>query len=374
MGSSSTQKMDWLIVFAVVPIIAAGLITMKSFTGSEAGFFGRQIIWVIVSFIAFFVASRIDVRFLNRSNIALGIFSIALLFLVAVLIGGNTVNGAKSWFSFGAFSFQPSDVVKIALILLLAKYYSRRHVEIKHVKHVIISGLYALVPLILIFLEPDFGSAIIIFLIWFGMTLVSGISKKHLGVVFLMMLTAFGGLWFFVFKPYQKERIVNFLNPYYDIRGSGYNAYQSRIAVGSGGLFGKGVGFGTQSRLQYLPEYQTDFIFAAFTEEWGFIGAIFLLILYGLLIARIIKAAFLGATNFETLFATGLAIMLLSHILINVGMNIGIMPVTGITLPFMSYGGSHLLVEFIALGLLMGMRRYSRAAHREDMGKEFIGI
>lgn len=373
MGSSSSQKMDWLIVFAVVPILAAGLITMKSFTG-ESGFFGRQLLWGVLSFIAFFLASRIDVRFLKRSNIALGVYGISMLFLVAVLIAGNVVNGAKSWFSFGAFSFQPSDIVKIALILLLAKYYSRRHVEIRHVKHVVISAVYMLIPLLLIFLEPDFGSAIIIFLIWFGMTLVSGISKKHLAVVFMIMVTAFAGLWLFVFKPYQKERIINFLNPYYDIRGSGYNAYQSRIAVGSGGLFGKGVGFGTQSRLQYLPEYQTDFIFAAFSEEWGFIGALFLLILYGLLIARIIKAAFTGATNFETLFATGFAIMLLSHILINVGMNIGIMPVTGITLPFMSYGGSHLLVEFTALGLLMGMRRYARAAHREDMGKEFIGI
>lgn len=373
MPTSSSQKIDWLIVLAVIPILAAGLITMKSFTG-ESGFFGRQIIWAIVSFAAFFISSRIDVRFLKRSNVALGIFVGAIALLLVVFVAGNVVNGAKSWLSFGAFSFQPSDLVKIALIMLLAKYYSRRHVEIRHVKHVIISGLYALVPLTLIFLEPDFGSAIIIFLIWFGMTLVSGISKKHLGVVFLIMLTAFGGLWFFVFKPYQKERVINFLNPYYDIQGSGYNAYQSRIAVGSGGVLGKGVGFGTQSRLQYLPEYQTDFIFAAFTEEWGFIGAMILLLLYGLLIARILKSAFVGATNFETLFATGLAIMLLSHILINVGMNIGIMPVTGITLPFMSYGGSHLLVEFIALGLLMGMRRYSRAAHREDMGKEFVGI
>ncbi len=373
MGTSSSQKMDWLVVFAVIPIIAAGLITMKSFTG-ETGFFGRQLIWAAVSLVAFFVASRIDVRFLNRSNVIFGIYITAMIFLVAVLIGGSVVNGAKSWFSFGAFSFQPSDIVKIALILLLAKYYSRRHVEIRHVRHVVVSGLYALVPLLLIFLEPDFGSAIIIFLIWFGMTLVSGISKKHLAVVFLLGLAAFAGLWLFVFKPYQKERILNFLNPYYDIRGSGYNAFQSRIAVGSGGVYGKGVGFGTQSRLQYLPEYQTDFIFAAFTEEWGFIGALILLILYGLLLARIIKAAFVGATNFETLFATGFAIMLLSHILINVGMNIGIMPVTGITLPFMSYGGSHLLVEFIALGLLMGMRRYSRAAHRDDMGKEFVGI
>ncbi len=373
MLTQSSKKIDWLIIIAVVPIIAAGLITMKSFTG-ETGFFGRQIVWAMVSLVAFFIVSRIDVRFLKRSNVALGIFISAIALLVIVLIAGNIVNGAKSWLSFGAFSFQPSDVVKIALILLLAKYYSRRHVEIKHVKHVVISALYAFVPLILIFLEPDFGSAIIIFLIWFGMTLVSGISKKHLMVVFLLLLTAFGGLWLFVFEPYQKARIVNFLNPYYDIRGSGYNADQSRIAVGSGGLLGKGVGFGTQSRLQYLPEYQTDFIFAAFAEEWGFIGAIFLLILYGLLIARIIKSAFVGATNFETLFAIGFAIMLLSHILINVGMNIGIMPVTGITLPFMSYGGSHLLIEFIALGILMSMRRYSRAAHRDDMSKEFVGI
>lgn len=373
MQKTSTSKIDWLIVLAIIPILAAGLITMKSFTG-ESGFFGRQLIWVVVSFAALFFASRIDVRFLKHRNVALSIFAIAVALLVAVFLTGNIVNGAKSWLSFGAFSFQPSDLVKIALILLLAKYYSRRHVEIRHVKHVIISGLYALVPLLLIFFEPDFGSAIIIFLIWLGMTLVSGISKKHLGVVFLIMVTAFGGLWFFVFKPYQKERVVNFLNPYYDIQGSGYNAYQSRIAVGSGMLFGKGVGFGTQSRLQYLPEYQTDFIFAAFTEEWGFVGALILLLLYGLLIARIIKTAFVGATNFETLFATGLAIMFLSHILINVGMNIGIMPVTGITLPFMSYGGSHLLVEFTALGLLMAMRRYARVAHRDDLGKEFIGI
>jgi rod shape determining protein RodA len=373
MPSSSKSKIDWLMILSVIPILAAGLITMKSFTG-ETGFFNRQLLWAVISFAAFFVASRIDIRFLKKSNVSLGIFVGSVVLLLVVLLAGNVVNGSKAWLSFGAFSFQPSDVVKIALIMLLAKYYSRRHVEIRRVKHVIISGLYALVPLTLIFLEPDFGSAIIIFLIWFGMTLVSGISKKHLAVVGLILLTAFGGLWFFVFKPYQKERVINFLNPYYDIQGSGYNAYQSRIAVGSGGLLGKGVGFGTQSRLQYLPEYQTDFIFAAFTEEWGFIGALFLLLLFGLLMARILKVAFVGATNFETLFATGVAIMLLSHILINVGMNIGIMPVTGITLPFMSYGGSHLLVEFITLGLLMGMRRYARAAHRDDMDKEFIGI
>ncbi len=181
-------------------------------------------------------------------------------------------------------------------------------------------------------------------------------------------------MWLFAFKPYQKDRIVNFIHPLSDIRGSGYNAYQSTIAVGSGQVFGKGVGYGTQSRLNFLPEYETDFIFAAFSEEWGFAGSIMILLLFGLVVWRIIANAMVGATNFETLFGTGVAMLFMSHIFINIGMNIGLLPVTGITLPLMSYGGSHLLAEFSALGILMGMRRYSRAAHRDDMKNEFLGI
>lgn len=373
MPKTEMKKIDWIILAAVTPILAAGLVTMKSFTG-ESGFFDRQIMWVVISLVAFFGASFVDARFLKRSDILMYIYGISIILLLVVFVAGHVVNGAKSWLALGAFSFQPSDVVKFSLILILAKYYSRRHVEIRHPKHIFISALYAFVPFILVFLEPDFGSAIIIFLIWFGMTLVSGISKKHLFVVFTCGAVAFLGLWLFVFKPYQKDRVLNFLHPVQDVRGSGYNAYQSRIAVGSGGLFGKGVGNGTQSRLQYLPEYQTDFVFAAFAEEWGFVGAIFLLILYGLLLSRILKISLVGATNFETLFGVGVAIFLLSHIMINIGMNIGIMPVTGITLPFMSYGGSHLIVEFTLLGMLMSMRRYARAAHREDMAKEFVGM
>lgn len=367
------KKIDWLMILAVIPIIAAGLITMKSFTG-ESGFFSRQIIWAVISFTLFFGVSFLDVRFLRKSNIVLWLYIIATGLLLVVTFFGNEVNGAQSWFSFGAFSFQPSDLMKLALILILAKYYSRRHVEIAHWKHILVSALYMLVPLILIFLQPDFGSAIILFLIWFGMTLVSGISRKHLLIVFGGLLVISSFLWAFVFKSYQKERIINFVNPAYDLQGSGYNAYQSRIAVGSGGLFGKGVGFGTQSRLQYLPEYQTDFVFAAFTEEWGFIGAIIIIFLYGVLITRILQTAFTGATNYETLIATGIAVFFLAHILINIGMNVGLMPVTGITLPFMSYGGSHLVVEFIALGILASMRRYARVVHRDDLKREFVGI
>jgi rod shape determining protein RodA len=287
---------------------------------------------------------------------------------------GHTAGGAQSWFSLGGFSFQPSDMMKLVVILMLAKYFSRRHIEIGNFKHIFISGLYALIPFILVFFQPDLGSAIIIFFIWFGMTLVSGISKRHLLIVMGGMIIAFVFLWSFVFHPYQKDRIINFIQPLSNIQGSGYNVYQSTIAIGSGQLLGKGVGFGTQSRLNFLPEYETDFIFAAFSEEWGFVGVIILFILLGLIIWRILHIALLGTTNFEILYGVGLAIYFMTHLIINIGMNLGIMPVTGITLPFMSYGGSHLLTEFIGLGILMGMNRYGRVAHRDDMHNEFLGI
>jgi rod shape determining protein RodA len=264
--------------------------------------------------------------------------------------------------------------MKLILILVLAKYFSRRHVEIANVKHIVISGVYALIPFLLVLLQPDFGSAIILFAIWFGMTIVSGISKKHLFLVLGGGALAFILLWSFVFAPYQKARIMTFLNPLTDIRGAGYNAYQSTIAVGSGEVFGKGIGYGTQSRLKFLPEYQTDFIFASFAEEWGFIGVILLLLCFGVVIWRVLVVAMTGATNFETLYALGLAIFFMTQFIIHVGMNIGLLPVTGQTLPFVSYGGSHLVTEFAGLGILMGMRKYRRVAHRESMKNEFFGI
>jgi rod shape determining protein RodA len=315
-----------------------------------------------------------DFRFLRRTDVLVTFFLAITGVLLILFVLGNTVKGAQSWFSFGGFAFQPSDIAKLIVILILAKYFSRRHVEIAHVKHLFVSALYAFIPFILVFLQPDFGSAMIIFFVWLGMTLVSGISKKHLAVVFGLGALAFVTLWLFVFQPYQKARISNFLNPYADIRGTGYNAYQSTIAVGSGQFLGKGVGYGTQSRLQFLPEYETDFIFAAFAEEWGFVGVTLLFICYGIVIWRILVTARLGVTNFEMLFGMGVAIYLMSHFIINVGMNIGVMPVTGITLPFLSYGGSHLLTTFTALGILMGMRQYGLSTHRDSMKNEFLGI
>jgi rod shape determining protein RodA len=376
MAEKALNRIDWLLVCFIVPIVAAGLVTMKSFAVDEASgnFFSKQLIWAAIGFGIFFVFSLIDFRFLKKTETIVFLFLFNCSILLILFILGHVSHGAKSWFSFGGFSFQPADTMKLMVVLILSKYFSRRHVEIRDIKHIFISGFYALVPFGLILLQPDFGSAMIIFFIWLGMVLVSGISKKHLLLVFSGCAILFLAAWLFFFAPYQKARIINFVHPLSDIHGSGYNALQSTIAVGSGKLFGKGLGFGTQSRLKFLPEYQSDFILAAFAEEWGFVGCIILIILFGLVIWRILYSASVGATNFEMLFSMGIAILLMSHILVNVGMNLALMPVTGIPLPFMSYGGSHILTEFAGLGIMMSMRKYARPAHRDDMRNEFLGL
>ena len=206
------------------------------------------------------------------------------------------------------------------------------------------------------------------------MVLVSGISKKHLFAVIAIGIISFSLAWKLVFKPYQKARIMNFVYPLQDIRGTGYNAYQSTIAVGSGGLFGKGLGYGTQSRLNFLPEYKTDFIFAAYAEEWGFVGAVLLFIFFGIILYKLAVYALVADSTFEALFTYGVLIWLLTHIAVNIGMNIGIMPVTGIPLPLMSYGGSHVLAECLALGMCVGMYRYARSGHKYQMKNEFVGL
>ena len=276
MIEKALKRIDWLLVSFVVPILFFGLFTMKSFIPSEGttNFFGKQIIIIILSFLIFFIFTFIDFRSLKQSNIIVFLYVLFCSILFLLFLAGSVSNGAKSWFNFGSFSFQPVDLMKLVLVIILAKYFSRRHVEIRNIKHIFISGIYAFVPFVLVLLQPDFGSAIIIFLIWFGMVLVSGISKMHLLLVFVSGALGVLLLWTFVFAPYQKARIANFLNPLSDIHGSGYNSYQATIAVGSGQILGKGLGFGTQSRLKFLPENQTDFIFAAFAEEWGFVGSV----------------------------------------------------------------------------------------------------
>jgi len=366
------HNVDWKLFFASLPLLAAGLISMHSFTGPDF-FFERQLVWIGVSILLFFGASVIDWRFLRRTEVIMALFGLSIGVLLLLFVFGTETFGAISRFNFGSFFIQPSDPIKLVLVLLLAKYFSRRHVEIAHYRHILVSGFYTFLLFVLLFLQPDFGSAVIIFLIWLGMILVSGVSKKHLLMLALTFTLAFVLLWNFGFANYQKQRIMTFVNPLTDLQGVGYNANQSTIAVGSGQFLGKGVGYGTQSRLEFLPAYETDFIFAAFAEEWGFVGVLVLFALFLYVVWRILLEARHGETNFEILYALGLAILFMSHFIIHVGMNIGLLPVTGTTIPFLSYGGSHLTMEFIGLGILMGMRSYRRTVHRDAAKKEFVG-
>lgn len=364
---------DLPLVISAILLSLLGLVTMNSFLGDSI-FFQRQLIWIVVSVFVMFLVSRIDTRIFYRTSVIFAMYLGAVLLLVLVLFFGTIVLGAQNRFDFGFFAFQPSDVAQLVLVLVLAKYFARRHMDIGHFKHILISGAYTFVIFFLLFLQPDFGSAVIVFSVWFGMVLIAGISRTHLLTVFLVGTVAVSGLWMFGFADYQKERILSFLHPLADIQGAGYNAYQSTIAVGSGGMFGKGIGYGSQSKLEFLPEYETDFIFAAFAEEWGFVGILVFLLLFGVLFWRIIVHAKLGATNFETLACSGIVLWFLVHVVIHVGMNLGLLPVTGTTIPFLSYGGSHLISKFAALGLVLAMTRYERSVQRGKLDNELEGF
>ena len=335
-----------------------GLVTLYSHVGDNL-FFNRQIIWIGLAVVAMLLAMIPDYRFMRSGNTVFYLFLGMIGLLALVLVIGEVTLGAQSRFNLGFFSLQPADPAKLVLILVLSKYFAKRHEQIGDFKHILISGTYALFIFGLVFVQPDFGSGAILFLLWLGLVLVSGIKLRHLTVVFVIGTIVFGLLWQFVFFDYQKERIVTFLDPLADIQGAGYNAYQSTVAIGSGGLLGKGIGYGTQSKLLFLPEYETDFIFAAFAEEWGLIGVILLFLLFAAVVWRLLYHANQGATNFERLFASGVAILFVSHFFIHVGINIGFLPVTGTTIPFLSYGGSHLITEFVAIGMVMGMSRYT---------------
>ncbi len=349
-----------------------GLVTMYTYQGDNF-FFDRQLIWIGIATVALFLVLIPDYRFLRIGNTGFIWYLIIVALLILLLIVGDVALGAQRRFDLGLFSFQPSDPAKLVLIIILAKYFSKRHTMINDFRHVIVSGIYTFILFGLIFIQPDFGTAVILFLVWLIMVLVAGINIRHLFTVFLIGAISFGLLWQFAFADYQKTRILTFLNPLEDLQGAGWNAFQSQVAVGSGQLFGKGIGYGTQSKLLYLPEYQTDFIFAAFAEEWGFAGVIVMFLVFGILIWRILYIATEGSTNFESLFAVGVAILLVSHFFVHIGMNIGVLPVTGLTMPFMSYGGSHLLTTFIALGMIMAMRRHG-SRRRVARSQEVIAV
>lgn len=364
---------EWPLFLIPVALCVLGILTMHPFDAGSETLAPRQLTWLAVSVVAFLICASLDMRFIRRTPVIVAGYVVTIILLILLLLVAPEVMGAKSWFTVGGFSFQPADLGKLAFIALMAKYFSRRHMAIGDFRHILLSGVYAAPVIVLLLLEPDLGTAAIFSAIWFGMVLVSGIPKKHLLIVGSVGLVLAAGLWFGGLHDYQRARIMAFVNPAADIRGSGYNAYQATIAAGSGELWGKGIGYGTQSKLRFLPEYETDFIFAAYAEEWGFAGVVLVLVLYGILLSRLLSISRKAATNFDAFFTLGVFLLFSAHLFIHAGINLGLLPVTGTTIPFMSYGGSHLLGEFVALGIVVSLARAGRSVPRDRAMAEYEG-
>ena len=351
------QSIDWLLIVPIILVMSIGLITnfpMEGFT-TDSLFF-KQLLFSIIGVSVLLFFSTNTYTMLKGPFVSSILFLIGVGVLTALLLFAQEINGAKSWFVLGPVAIQPVEFVKIILIVVLARYFASRHIHIHHIRHVLISLILAVVVFLLVFKQPDLGSSVILLAIWAGMIFVSGVSKKHIVALLICAIGASLVAWQFM-PQYQRERVLSFAAPLEDLQSSGYTAYQSKIAIGSGELFGKGIGAGTQSKLGFLPMYESDFVYSAFAEEWGFVGAILLFMLYAIIGWRLLWHAAYGRTNFETLFAIGVFIFIFAHIALHIGVTTGIFPVTGITLPFMSYGGSHLLAETLAIAMVLGMAK-----------------
>lgn len=345
---------------AVFLLLTFGLSALwsVSFQGAifNSGNLVRQSGSIFLGLIMMFFLAFYDYRVFNSWSTRLYLVMNALLLLV--IIFGATVRGHTGWLGVGAYRFQPVEIAKVILIIFLASFFSKKKNQFSIVVRIIISTILLLLPLVLVLKQPDIGSAVLLVGIWGVMLIFSGVSKKNLAVLALIGLLVSCSTWFFL-KNYQKERIINFISPNNDPRGSGYNVLQSIVAVGSGGLWGKGLGHGSQSQLNFLPEKNTDFIFAVIAEELGFFGSLILLVIFGLLFYRLKETARLARDNFGYLLAIGIMAMIFLQLLVNIGMNIGIIPVTGVPLPMLSYGGSSIISLLASLGIVQSvfMRR-----------------
>jgi rod shape determining protein RodA len=357
------RNFDYLLLLTACAIMLISLVVISSATlinptGDPNYFVKRQAIRFLVGFVVLLLVVTIDYTQFYRFSSYLYVFN--LLLLLAVLFVGRESGGAQRWIDLKFFDLQPSEFAKVIIIISLARHLVSREGNFDSIFSVIPSFIHVAVPMALIFLQPDLGTAMVFIVILFGMLFMAGAKISHL-VFYAVAGIAIGfPLLWSKLKLYQKARLTVFLNPEQDPLGHGYHIMQSMIAIGSGGLKGKGLFEGTQSQLEFLPAQHTDFIFSVLGEELGFIGGAVLLLLFLLLIYRVIRTASLARDTFGALICIGVASMLVFQVLVNIGMTISMMPVTGLPLPFMSYGGSSTLVNLIALGLVLniGMRRH----------------
>lgn len=347
------RRQDWFLNSALLFLAASSLLILSSI---DRALFWPQLIWFVIAFGVMQAFAFIDWRpFFNYRWIVFGVYLFAILLLAATFFFAPTVREARSWLVFGPVQFQTSEFAKLALIVIFSYFFARSHVGIARVGVLAKSFIYFAIPAAFVLKQPDLGSTIIIFCIWAGFLLVSGIQWKHLiiGLILLSVAGVFG--WTSFLKTYQKERIIAFLNPSYSPLKINYGVIQSKIAIGSAGFFGKGYGQGTQVQLGFLPAAETDFIFAAFVEEWGGLGGALVLGAFVLLLLRIVKVGLDSQNNFSKLICLGAVIMFLTQFVINIGSTLGLLPVIGVTFPFFSYGGSSILINAMLLGIIQSI-------------------
>ncbi len=352
------KKLDWILIISAFLLVGIGLLSLYSSSLGQENFlnFRKQISFFAVGFFLMFLFAFLDWRnFRDNPYLILGLYILSLILLIGLFLFAPEIRGVKGWYRLGPLTFGPIELVKIVLIIILAKYFSTRHIEMYRVKHILLSGFYIFLPAILIFFQPDLGSVLILLFLWVGILIISGIKLRHFLILTFCAILLLIFSWTTFLRDYQKERILSFIRPV-DPLGIDWSQNQAKIAIGSGGILGQGFGQGSQTQHGFLPEPQTDFIFAAFAEEFGFIGIIVLLLLFTILIWRIIKIALTSSSNFPRLFSTGFAILIISQLFINIGMNLGILPIIGIPLPLISYGGSNLIAFFICLGILQSFK------------------
>lgn len=352
--STRFKQIDWPLMIALAILGGISLVTLASLNQT---FFQKQIIWLTLAFFLILNGAFLNWRWLISQVWFRHFFywtSVLLLFLTN--LQPHTVRGTKSWLIFKGFQFEPSELAKVALILMLAGFFSKRYVVAWRNKNIFISFFYVLLPSALVIIQPDFGSALVLFGIWLGFLFSSGFNKKKTIIGLIVVTVILILFWVFYFKPYQKERIIGFLMPNYDPLGINYNIIQSKIAIGSAGLLGKGFKTGSQSQLGFLPEGQGDFIFAAFAEEWGLLGILGFIGVFIFLIHRLADIGLKVSDNYSKFVILGTLVVLIIQFFLNLGSNLGLIPVVGLTLPFVSYGGSSLLTLALLLSIIQNIK------------------
>lgn len=353
------KNLDLPLIVLTLLVVALGIVTLYSVSrDASTRYYQKQMVFCFFGLVAMGAAASLD--YTRLPTIARTLYFTNLGLLIIVMKFTPKVKGAQRWIPLGGFQFQPSEFAKLVMIICLAVFLVSRLERIRELPVLLSSLGYVGVPMLLIFKQPDLGTALVLMAIWFGMTFIAGAQIKHLLALIVIGSLLFAGMWKFnVLKPYQKDRMAAFINPDWDPKDAGYHVRQSRIAVGSGEVWGKGLGKGTQAHGRFIPENHTDFVFTVIGEEGGFVACVLLVVLYG---GMLMRGAFIMAHAEDALgklIATGVVSMYAFHIIENIGMTLGIMPVAGVPLPLFSYGGSNLLLNLTAIGLLLsiGMRR-----------------